>query len=198
MAKNKQSFFDEGIDPECVPLIVALNNLKGVETFESCCGHLTSPYMIFFNCNDLTSLAIIARTFDARYSDGKWVVELETSDTEVEGYKTFSVYLHTIKPFKTWKEMFKSINMACYSLNYWNQDKFKDHFNGIEDKEFEKKRMERHLNNVKFKEVLETLTFPDEKTKEYVMAKVDRLYGYSTLYIDRVLEEYEMMVKTNG
>lgn len=31
--------YDEFMDKECVELCDALNELEGVETFESCCGH---------------------------------------------------------------------------------------------------------------------------------------------------------------
>lgn len=132
--REKVSFFDENIDPECVPLIVTLNQLKGIKTFESCCGHLKEPFRIWFRCNNLTSLAIISRTFDRRYSDGKWKLTLETCDTIKEGFPTFCVCLETKKPFKTWQEMFKSVNYATYYLNYWNKEDFKDHFNGKEEK----------------------------------------------------------------
>ena len=147
--------------------------------------------MIFFKCNDLTSLAIIARTFDDRYSDGKWTVELDTSDTEVKGYKTFTVWLHTKKPFKSWKEMFKSVNMACYMLNYWNEDKFKDYFNGIKDEKFEKEIELKRNDNHKFKEILEILVYPDEKLKEYILSKIDFLYGYRTLDIIENVKNFE-------
>ena len=134
---KKVSYFDENIDPECVPLIVALNQLDGIKTCESCCGHLKDTYCIWFLCSNLTSLAIITRTFDRRYSDGRWQLKLETSDMITEGFPTFCVCLQTKKPFKTWEEMFKSVNMAVYSLNCWNEEKFKNHFKGIKDKKIE-------------------------------------------------------------
>ena len=131
MLTNKLSYFDEYIDPECVPLILALNNLPGIKTIESCCGHLKDPFMIFFKCNNFISLAIIARAFDDRYSDAKWRLEVETADTEDYPYKTFDIVLISKKPFKTWEEMIKSINSAVSNLNYWSSDKFKDHFKGL-------------------------------------------------------------------
>lgn len=45
------------IDKECIPLCTVLNSLKGIKTFESCCGHGKRPFRIWFtaeNVNDLT------------------------------------------------------------------------------------------------------------------------------------------------
>ncbi len=119
----RTSAFDENIDVECIPLIIALNNLKGVETYESCCGHLIEPFRIWFRCNDFNSLAIITRTFDKRYSDGKWRVVLETDDIKHSNFPCFSVCLESVKPFNNWKEMLKSINNATYYLNSWHMHK---------------------------------------------------------------------------
>ena len=49
---EQKNIYDEFMDEECIALCDALNELPGVETFGSCCGHLKRPYMIWFNCTN--------------------------------------------------------------------------------------------------------------------------------------------------
>jgi len=53
--------YPSDMDRECVELCDALNAMIGVQTTESCCGHGTHPYRIFFNCVSFSSLYQIAR-----------------------------------------------------------------------------------------------------------------------------------------
>lgn len=48
-----------GLDPEVVDICVAMNKLDGVRTTESCCGHGTEPYRIFFQVSKLKCLTIV-------------------------------------------------------------------------------------------------------------------------------------------
>jgi len=51
--------YDDQMDIECIPLCNAINKLKGLETFESCCGHKRDNFLIWFsaeNVDDLTPL----------------------------------------------------------------------------------------------------------------------------------------------
>lgn len=194
---EKISWFDEYIDPECVPLIIALNQLPGIETFESCCGHLKYPYCIWFKCNNFTSLAIITRTFDKRYSDGKWRITLDTSDVEWPPYKTFSVCLESKQAFKSWDEMFKSVNNAVGSLYYWSSPRFKDHFNGIEDKKAEIEREEKREDCNRLLDTLSKYlnsdTADNEIEKNYIVNKIKYLYGYRTYDVIEAVEQEPML-----
>jgi hypothetical protein len=45
------------LDPECLALCVALNEVPGIETTWSCCGHGTEPFRIRFDADCLEDLA---------------------------------------------------------------------------------------------------------------------------------------------
>lgn len=53
----KRANYDDGMDPECVPICDALNALPGIETFESCCGHGKSAFVVFFTAEHCQQLA---------------------------------------------------------------------------------------------------------------------------------------------
>jgi hypothetical protein len=40
--------YDARMDPECIAVCDALNSLRGIETFESCCGHGKDSFLVFF------------------------------------------------------------------------------------------------------------------------------------------------------
>jgi hypothetical protein len=52
------------MDKECVDLCNALNQLPGIYTIESCCGHGERPYHIWFKTRDLRSLPHLLYWFD--------------------------------------------------------------------------------------------------------------------------------------
>ena len=52
------------MDPECVELCEALNQLPGVKTTSSCCGHGAKPYRIFFTVEKLEHLPPVLYYFD--------------------------------------------------------------------------------------------------------------------------------------
>lgn len=134
--QKKPTFFDEYMDAEITPLVIALSQLKGIKTYDSCCGHLKEPARVFFKCNNFDSLAIIGRAFDDRYSDGKWSVKIATQDEEEEGFPTLCIYIESKKPFDNWEEMFKSVNDCSYNINYWKEN-FKKENNILENIEVE-------------------------------------------------------------
>ncbi len=73
----------EWMDAECVDLCDTLNSIKGIETSESCCGHNYKPYLIFFNCSDLSALKFIQSCIDRRYWQYgyDWKITTMISDT---------------------------------------------------------------------------------------------------------------------
>lgn len=48
------------IDPECIPLCDALNDLPGVRTVASCCGHGESPFQILFVSDTIECVGYVA------------------------------------------------------------------------------------------------------------------------------------------
>ena len=56
----------EDIDAEARPLVFTLNTLPGIQTIESCCGHGTEPFRIWFEVSlyDKSGLKIIQRAVE--------------------------------------------------------------------------------------------------------------------------------------
>lgn len=114
----------EEMDKECIELCQKLNTLDGVKTWESCCGHLKNRYMIFFFCNNFITLAKLARSVSRNYSDGRWEIMVDDSDH----YPSYLFWLRSIKPFKSYKTMEKSIKHLIDNIDWWHQEKFNDYF----------------------------------------------------------------------
>jgi hypothetical protein len=47
------------MDPECIKLCSALNELPGVRTFESCCGHGEHGFWVWFEITNPTALGLL-------------------------------------------------------------------------------------------------------------------------------------------
>ena len=124
-AKNN-NHYDGRMDKECIPLCDALNSLPGVETTSSCCGHCKNDFMIFFNCNDSYSLAVIARAFNRRYSGTflEWKIEVETHDNGRYDY-----FMHSVKPYPNESEMKTDVGQLIENLETWKAEKYKEYFN---------------------------------------------------------------------
>lgn len=124
--------YDKYMDKECIELCDALNSLKGVRTFESCCGHFRKPYMIFMRISNWYSLSLLARAFDFRYSSGKWEIVVGGTDTPYKkvGIAVFTLQTNVIP--KTEEEMNELINEAIENIEYWKQEKFVKYLKGEE------------------------------------------------------------------
>lgn len=125
--------YDGRMDEECISLCDALNSLPGVETTSSCCGHCKNNFMIFFNCNNSYSLAIIARAFNKRYSGTylEWKIEVETLDNG-----RYSYFLYSVKPYSTELEMKTDVEQLIENLEVWKVEEYKEYFNyGGEEKQ---------------------------------------------------------------
>jgi hypothetical protein len=120
--------YDEYMDKECISFCDALNELPGVTTFESCCGHLQRRYVVYLYTDNPYSMAVIARTFDRRYLPTKstWKVTIETID--VERTPQFCIGIYSEEPFKDYDTMMQDVNEVVESINYWKQPEFYDHF----------------------------------------------------------------------
>ena len=190
----ENSFFDKSFDPECIPLIMALNQLPGIKTVESCCGHLKSNYHIWFKCNNLTSLAILARVFSGR-ANAKWKLEIEPSEMVIPPFKTFCLLLTSKKPFKTWNEMYKAVYNAVGILHYFSRDEYKKYFAGdSKEKEEKQKKLEDRRNDcIRFTNMIKSKVNMSDEQKELLEAKIKNIYGYCTLDIIEKLKEEEKL-----
>lgn len=52
------------VDKECIRLCKAINQISGIESMSSCCGHGESPYHIFFVADSLDALPNLLYWFD--------------------------------------------------------------------------------------------------------------------------------------
>lgn len=124
MIQDKPFILPEDIDLGCVALVVKLNQLPGIETTESCSGHLQTPYMIFFQCNDFIQLGRLYRCVNHNYSDGKWRIECCCSDT----LPTHGFLLKSNVVFETSAEMLQSVSELIKNIDYWQQEQFNEYF----------------------------------------------------------------------
>lgn len=77
MSRNK-------LDNQVRRLCQVLNVLPGLKTYESCCGHSASPFMVFckFDSKDPRGLALLTRAMDRRYwrYGDRWSLSLHIND----------------------------------------------------------------------------------------------------------------------
>lgn len=120
--------YDIYMDKECIPLCDALNQLPGVKTFESCCGHLQRSYAVWFHTANPYSMAVIARALDRRYvpTNVLWEIKIETID--VERTPQFCIGIYSTKVHSSYEDMLYDVNQLVDSIEYWSKPEFYDHF----------------------------------------------------------------------
>jgi hypothetical protein len=77
--------YDGRMDPECIALCDALNEIPTLETVESCSGHGKRPMMIFFLCAEMRWMMLLGRALDRRYGGYGFRCTLDTGDLPVRG-----------------------------------------------------------------------------------------------------------------
>ena len=128
--------YDGNMDEECIKLCNILNKLPGVRTFESCCGHLKDKYSIWFFCEDIDSLSRLGRCVERNYSDGKWELLVDSTDTHPRGV----FWLRSKEPFATIDEMNRSVTLLIQSITHWFEQQFDAYFN-LEPEDSEDERI---------------------------------------------------------
>lgn len=117
--------YDENMDKECIKLCNTLNSIPSIDTFESCCGHLKDSYSVWFFCNDIIAISRLGRCVERNYSDGKWELLVDSTDTHPTGV----FWLRSKVPFQSYDEMEESVNELCVCIQYWFNTKFDSYFN---------------------------------------------------------------------
>lgn len=127
----RENLLPPDLDSECVELVTYLNNVAGVVTYGSCCGHLESNYFVLFRCSDHEKLARLSRSVNRNYSDGKWLIEL----TDTDGAPCCNYILRSKEPFVTLDEMRESVSSLVDNICHWSSSEFDSYFktNGNED-----------------------------------------------------------------
>lgn len=110
----------EDVDAECVDICNLLNRLPGTETDESCQGHGKHPFWVFFSCTDIDTISRLGRAVFNTYSDGKWEIVVDSTDTDPRG--RFWLRSTVISPSK------ESLQGLIENIEYWFQDRFDEHF----------------------------------------------------------------------
>lgn len=123
--KEEQSKYDGNMDKECIKLCNTLNSIPSIDTFESCCGHLKDSYSVWFFCNDIIAISRLGRCVERNYSDGKWELLVDSTDTHPTGV----FWLRSKVPFQSYDEMEESVNELCVCIQYWFNTKFDSYFN---------------------------------------------------------------------
>jgi len=56
--------YDDKIDHESISLCDAVNKIKGLKTFESCCGHNRDNFLIWFSAENVVDLTPLVYFLD--------------------------------------------------------------------------------------------------------------------------------------
>lgn len=122
--------YDGYMDAECIDLCNALNEVDGITTTESCCGHYINAYHIWMYATSAYAISVLARAVDRRYlvSNQLWKIEVETVETPESSPVMFILDLHSEAPYADEKSMEDDCNSIIASLNYWASDKYKEYF----------------------------------------------------------------------
>jgi hypothetical protein len=122
---SKKNVIHDWMDAECVDLCDALNSIKGIKTFSSCCGHNEEPFQLHFNCSDLDGLKFIVSCIDNRYWEfgNEWTLSATIGDEEPHilnfWLRSESSNLETIN--HQVRDMIETLN---YYLNHKNRFEF--------------------------------------------------------------------------
>ena len=130
--------YDGNMDKECIGLCDMLNSLPGVETFESCCGHFKERFSIWFFCENVDSISRLGRCVERNYSDGKWELLVDSTDTHPKGV----FWLRSKEPFSSMDEMNRSVSSLIQSITHWFDEEFDNYFS---NKESEDERIRKGL-----------------------------------------------------
>ncbi len=72
-------FYPEGMDQECQELADAMNEVPGITTTSSCCGHGKRPYRMWFDTHSLEALPDLLYWFDGCHCGYySWIVKVYT------------------------------------------------------------------------------------------------------------------------
>jgi len=75
MADNK---YPKNMDKECISLCEAINNVPGLHTIESCCGHGKEPFRIWFHVEFPDDLPVLLYYCDPCHVGFTWRCTVST------------------------------------------------------------------------------------------------------------------------
>ena len=124
--------YPKDMDKECIALCDALNSLKGVRTFESCCGHLKGRYEIFFSVSNWYSLSLLARAADWRYGGCLWELSVISGDIPKKKSGVAVFVWRSALVFESQKQMDEAIEQAVSSIERWKDKRYESYLKGKE------------------------------------------------------------------
>ncbi len=74
--------YDGRMDIECIAICDAVNQIPGLRTVESCCGHGKDKFRVFFDVDDLSALPRLLYYCYFRHIGFRWNCFVETFDKE--------------------------------------------------------------------------------------------------------------------
>jgi hypothetical protein len=97
--------YDAFMDPECIEICDALNEIPGIETMESCCGHGKFRFSVWFKASDLSPLFIIGRITSRNYMPvPQWKCRIEIIDSDHKNPVRFHLSSGKTKGKKAYKQ----------------------------------------------------------------------------------------------
>ncbi len=66
--------FPPDMDPECLPLCVAMNKIPGVTTHHCCCGHGQYPFEVWFTVTEIAALTSLTKALGQDCPDWKFEI----------------------------------------------------------------------------------------------------------------------------
>jgi tRNA(Phe) wybutosine-synthesizing methylase Tyw3 len=73
--------YDSFMDPECVELCDALNEIPGITTEASCCGHEKYRFSVWFKSTNVESLRVIGHITSRKHMPApQWKCRVELDD----------------------------------------------------------------------------------------------------------------------
>ena len=124
MRLNRKINYEDNMDFECVALCNALNSVKGIVTHESCCGHGSCSFSIFFRATSWKGLFFVTRCVDKRYwkHGHEWMINLSVGDTIVNGVLPTSFRLQSERigkeAFRQSLDLVENMNHHLHHTNF--------------------------------------------------------------------------------
>lgn len=112
------------MDAECIAFCDMLNSLPKVRTFDSCCGHYREPYRIWFFCDNIDTISRLGRLVSRNYSDGKWELIVDTTDTHPRGV----FCIRSKEPFSSQIELNASLSRMMEDIPVWFSRRYNAYF----------------------------------------------------------------------
>jgi hypothetical protein len=121
---TKKYEYEGQMDKEVIDLCNAMNALPGIKTTDSCCGHSSSSFMVFFRVTSDKGLFFLTRCVDRRYwkYGYLWKIELSVGDRYIDGILPIT-YLLTSSPIvgeDAYEQAKSLIGNMNHHLNYVN------------------------------------------------------------------------------